>query len=70
MKVPILSRVSTSKQDNTNPVDQLRDFAYKQGWKIVAEYMDTVTDLAKRCGAQFDAMMVATSQRRFESVPF
>jgi DNA invertase Pin-like site-specific DNA recombinase len=38
MKIAIYARVSTDKQDNANPLDQLRDFASKQGWDVVTEY--------------------------------
>ena len=39
----IYARVSTNKQDNGNQLIQLREFAAKQGWTIVAEYVDTVS---------------------------
>jgi DNA invertase Pin-like site-specific DNA recombinase len=43
MKIALLSRVSTSKQDNENQLIQLRECATKQGREIVAECVDTVT---------------------------
>jgi DNA invertase Pin-like site-specific DNA recombinase len=70
MKVAILSRVSTSKQDNENQLLQLREFASKQNWEIVAEYVDTVTGSGKKTRDQFDAMMRDASQKRFELVLF
>lgn len=70
MKIALLSRVSTSKQDCENQLLQLREFAGKQGWEIVAEYVDVVTGSGKKARAQFDAMMVAASQRKFELVLF
>jgi len=48
VKAAIYARVSTSKQDNDNQLIQLREFASKQdGWQIVAEYVDTVSGVAK-----------------------
>jgi DNA invertase Pin-like site-specific DNA recombinase len=70
MKVAILSRVSTTKQDNENQLLQLREFATKQGWEVVAEFVDTVTGSGKKSREQFDAMMRDASQRRFALVLF
>ena len=43
MRAELYCRVSTDKQDNRNQVEQLREFASRQGWEIVAEHVDTVT---------------------------
>jgi DNA invertase Pin-like site-specific DNA recombinase len=40
MRIAIYSRVSTLKQDTENQLVQLREFAAKQGWEVVAEYTD------------------------------
>ena len=65
----IYARVSTNKQDNGNQLIQLREFAAKQGWSIVAEYVDTVSGSGKD-RAQFDAMMLAASQKKFDVLLF
>ena len=71
MKIALLSRVSTSKQDNENQLLQLREFAGKQqGWEIVATYVDTVTGGGKKAREQFDATMRDASQKRFDLVLF
>src|SRR5207248_10778970 len=70
LRIAIYARVSTDKQDNGNQLDQLRDFACKQGWEIVAEHVDTVTGSGKKNRPQFDAMMLAASQRRFDLLLF
>jgi DNA invertase Pin-like site-specific DNA recombinase len=70
MRIALLSRVSTTKQDNENQLLQLREFAGKQGWEIVAEYIDVVTGSGKKARAQFDAMMLAASKREFDLVLF
>src|SRR5438128_1798289 len=48
MKIAIYARVSTNKQDNGNQLIQLREFAAKQQWKVVAEFVDTVTGSGKK----------------------
>jgi DNA invertase Pin-like site-specific DNA recombinase len=70
MRIALLSRVSTSKQENLNQLLQLRTFASQQGWEIVAEYCDVVTGSGRKTREQFDAMMVAASQHRFDLVLF
>ena len=70
MRVALLGRVSTNKQENENQLLQLRDFAQKQGWSVVCEYVDVVTGSGKRARNQFDAMMHDASQRKFDSVLF
>ena len=69
MKVAIYARVSTDKQDNANQLEQLREFASKQSWEIVTEYKDIVSG-GKRNRPQFDAVMLAASQRKFDLLLF
>jgi DNA invertase Pin-like site-specific DNA recombinase len=70
MNIAIYARVSTRKQDNDNQLLQLREFAEKQDWRIVAEYVDTVTGSGKKDRAHFDALMLAASQRQFDLILF
>lgn len=70
MKVAIYARVSTDKQDNANQLEQLREFASKQSWEIVTEYKDTVSGSGRRTRPQFDAVMLAASQRKFDLLLF
>jgi DNA invertase Pin-like site-specific DNA recombinase len=70
MKIAIYARVSTDKQENGNQVDQLREFAAKQGWQIVAEYVDTVTGSGKKARTQFERMMLGASQKQFDLLLF
>lgn len=62
--------MSTDKQDNINQLLQVREFAQKQGWEIVAEYVDTVTGSGKRSRPQFEKMMLEASQREFDLLLF
>lgn len=70
MKIALLSRVSTGKQDNENQLAQLREFAVRQNWQIVDEYIDVVTGSGKRTRARFDACMQDASQRKFDLLLF
>jgi DNA invertase Pin-like site-specific DNA recombinase len=69
MKVAIYSRVSTDKQDNANQLSQLREFARKQGWQIVSEYIDTDSG-AKADRKEFLRMFGDASKRRFDLLLF
>jgi DNA invertase Pin-like site-specific DNA recombinase len=70
-RVGIYCRVSTNKQENGNQLAQLREFVSQQpGWVIVAEFVDTVTGSGKKARPQFDAMMLAASQRQFDRLVF
>jgi DNA invertase Pin-like site-specific DNA recombinase len=70
MRIAIYARVSTDKQDNDNQLIQLREFAAKHGRGIVAEYVDTATGSGKKERTQFDAMMLAGSQKQFDLLLF
>jgi DNA invertase Pin-like site-specific DNA recombinase len=70
LQAAIYARVSSGKQDNGNQLIQLREFAAKQGWQVVAEFVDVVSGSGKKDRAQFDAMMLAASQRRFDILLF
>ena len=68
--VGVYARVSTNKQENGNQLDELRQFARKQGWEIVAEFVDTVTGSGKLKRPQFEKMLLAASQKRFDLLLF
>jgi DNA invertase Pin-like site-specific DNA recombinase len=70
MDVGIYARVSTGKQENKNQLDQLREFAAKQGWKVVAEFVDTVSGSGKVKRPQFDKMILAASRKHFDLLLF
>src|SRR5215472_14236928 len=69
-RIVLYARVSTKdKQDNANQLHQLRDYAAKQGWEIVHEYIDKASG---KTGdrAEFKRMMAAASMREFDMVLF
>jgi DNA invertase Pin-like site-specific DNA recombinase len=57
-------------QENGNQLDQLREFAAKQGWTVALEFVDTVTGSGKLKRPQFEKMMLAASQRQFDLLLF
>jgi DNA invertase Pin-like site-specific DNA recombinase len=70
MKVAIYARVSTAKQENENQLQQLREFANRQGWTVVREYVDVVTGAGKKTREEFEQLMSDASKRQFDSVLF
>jgi len=48
MKAAIYARVSTDRQENKNQLEQLHEFAKKQNWDIVREFVDTVSGSGKQ----------------------
>jgi DNA invertase Pin-like site-specific DNA recombinase len=71
MNVAIYARISTRDkgQDVENQLRQLREFARKQGWRIVAEFIDHAS--GKRGDREaFLEMFAAASRREFELVLF
>jgi DNA invertase Pin-like site-specific DNA recombinase len=70
MRIAIYARVSTDKQDNGNQLIQLREFAAKQGWEVIAEYVDVMSGSGKKVRPQFERMLLHASQRKFELLLF
>ena len=69
MKIALYLRVSTDKQETDNQALQLRDFAPKQGWHIVEEYVDYETG-SKGDRPEFQRMFKDASRRKFDLVLF
>ena len=71
MKVGIYARVSTRDkgQETENQLVQLREFASKQAWSIVAEYVDQESG-AKSDRCEFQRMFADASQRKFDLLLF
>jgi DNA invertase Pin-like site-specific DNA recombinase len=70
-RVALYARVSTADkgQDTDNQLRQLHEFCNRQGWEIVAEYVDQAS--GKRGDReQFQAMFAAAGHRKFETVVF
>lgn len=71
MNIAIYSRVSTKdgRQDCENQLHQLREFAVKQGWNVIAEFVDEQSG-GTSDRAQFQTMFTAASQRKFDLLLF
>jgi predicted site-specific integrase-resolvase len=71
MRIAIYARVSTKDKgrDTGNQLVQLREFASKQGWLIVREFVDRETG-SKSDRAQFQAMFEDASRRQFDLLLF
>jgi len=71
MKIALYARVSTKDkgQETENQLVQLREFAAKQSWQIIREYMDHETG-GTSDRAQFRAMFADASRRKFDLVLF
>jgi DNA invertase Pin-like site-specific DNA recombinase len=71
MRIAIYGRVSTKDkgQEVENQLVQLREFAAKQGWTVIREYVDHETG-SKSDRAQFQAMFEDASRRRFDLLAF
>jgi DNA invertase Pin-like site-specific DNA recombinase len=70
MKIAIYARVSRKDLHTDNQLHDLRSFAAAQGWEIVQEFVETITGSGLKERKQFDAMMLAASQRRFDLLLF
>jgi DNA invertase Pin-like site-specific DNA recombinase len=68
--VGLYCRVSTAKQTNENQLPELRTFAARQGWEVICEYIDVVSGSGKKDRSQFQAIMLAASQRKFDLLLF
>ena len=70
MKIALYLRVSTDKQETENQALQLRDFAPKQGWQIVEEYVDDGITGTKSNRAALKRMFEDASCCKFDLVLF
>lgn len=69
MRICLYGRVSTDRQETRNQLSQLREFAAKQGWKIVCEFVDIASGKSSD-RRQFKALFAAASRREFDLVLF
>jgi DNA invertase Pin-like site-specific DNA recombinase len=70
LRVGVYARISTDKQDTDNQLHELRAFARQQGWAITAAYVDVMSGSGKKARPQFEACMLAASQRKFDVLLF
>lgn len=70
LRVALYIRVSTERQSTENQLAPLQEFARASGWTIVQEYNETVSGSGKKARPEFDALMLAASQKQFDIVLF
>jgi DNA invertase Pin-like site-specific DNA recombinase len=63
----IYARVSTSLQDASSQLRELREYCQHRGWEITREYVDTISG-AKEKRPQLDQLMADAHRRRFDAV--
>lgn len=68
MNVGIYARVSTQDQSCEMQVRELREYAARRGWTVVAEYVDTGWSGAKASRPQLDKLMRDAALHRFDAV--
>ncbi len=69
MRCAIYGRVSTGRQEVTNQLEQLREFAARQDWLVIEEYIDEASGgLSDR--VRFKDLFRDASQRRFDVLLF
>jgi DNA invertase Pin-like site-specific DNA recombinase len=69
MRVAIYSRVSTSDQDTSNQLVQLREHCIRQGHEVVHEYTD-ISSGGKSDRKQLKQMLEHARQRKFDILLF
>ncbi len=67
MKVCLYARVSTSDQDCSMQISELRGYAYRNGWRVEGEFVDTISG-AKASRPNLDLLMAAARLRLFDAV--
>src|SRR5262249_16214558 len=70
-RVALYGRISTRDkgQDTENQLRQLREFAARQGWTVVREFVDRETG-STSARAEFQAMFQNASRRKFDVLLF
>jgi TPR repeat protein len=71
MKAALYARCSTTnkRQDTENQLSALREFAAKQGWEVIGEFVDYDSG-SKADRPEFQRMFQAASQRKFDVLLF
>ena len=69
MRAALYARVSTSSgQDPTVQLRELREYCEHRGWQIAAEFTDVGVSGAKERRPQLDALLAGCRKRRFDGV--
>ena len=68
LRAAIYVRVSTTDQNCEMQTRELREYAARRGWDVVAEYVDTGWSGAKASRPELDRLMRDAALRRFDAV--
>jgi DNA invertase Pin-like site-specific DNA recombinase len=68
MRVALYARVSTTDQDTTNQVLELRAYCQARGWTITQEFIDHGISGAKESRPALDEMRKAARRRRVDGI--
>lgn len=66
----IYCRVSTDRQETENQLRELREYAKRQGWEIVHEYVDQDVRGKDPHKPQLELLLLHAHQKRFDVVGF
>src|SRR5258708_36565709 len=64
----LYARVSTVDQNCEMQVRELREYATRRGWEVIAEYVDTGWSGAKASRPELNRLMADAAIRRFDAV--
>src|SRR6266852_3542260 len=67
MKAAVYARVSTGKQDLDLHLEEVRQYATRKGWTLVATYSDVASG-AREDRADFRRLLADAARRKFEAV--
>jgi DNA invertase Pin-like site-specific DNA recombinase len=69
MRVALYARVSTlNGQHPEMQLSELREYAARRGWQIIAEYLDEGISGSRERRPQLDRLMADAHRRKFEAV--
>jgi putative DNA-invertase from lambdoid prophage Rac len=68
MRLALYARVSTTDQDASMQLRELRAYAAARGWEIVGEYVDTGWSGARASRPQLDRLMTDARMRKFDGI--
>jgi len=68
MRVGLYARVSTHGQHPEMQLSELREYAARRGWKVVAEFVDEGVSGSKESRPELNRLMADAHRRKFEVV--
>jgi DNA invertase Pin-like site-specific DNA recombinase len=71
-RVALYARVSSKdgRQEVANQLCQLREFSRRQGWDLIAQYVDRESGASSKRRPQFERMLAEAAERKFDILLF